>query len=127
MARNGPSWLPTAPNPAQIDPRTVPDPNFGVPGPKKPKKIALGALGGQVAYFLKFKNRRRQLVERSPGFYAPNPTRFGSPAGVPTFVGMNRRNPGSKPTHDEAKGELVGKPYLRDRWGLRIGPQQGPY
>ena len=51
------------------------------------------------------------------------PTRFGSPAGVPAFLGMNRRNPGSKPPGEEAKVGEVGKSYFLIGGGLRIGPQ----
>ena len=55
------------------------------------------------------------------------PIRFGSPARVPAFLGMNRRNPGSKPPGEEAKVGEVGKSYFLIGGGLRIGPQQGPY
>ena len=51
------------------------------------------------------------------------PTRFGSPSGVTTSVGMNRRNPGSKPPGEEAKVGFVGKSYFLIGGGLRIGPQ----
>ena len=96
---------------------------MGLPGLGDPTFIVKIEQSWARAYFLKSKNRRRQLVERSPGFYAPNPTRFGSPAGVPTFVGMNRRNPGSKPPGHEAKGGLVGK---WDQMEVRIGPSRAP-
>ena len=55
------------------------------------------------------------------------PTRFGSLAGVPAILGMNRRNPGSKNPGEDAKVGEVGKSYFLIGGGLRIGPQQGPY
>ena len=58
-----------------------------------------------------------------PFVLAGNPTRLGSPSGVPTFVWMSRRNPGSKPPGEEAKVGEVRKSYFLIGGGLRIGPQ----
>ena len=59
-------------------------------------------------------------------FGGPNPTRFGCPAGVPTFVGMNRRNPASKPPGEELKVGLVGKFHLPGQVGVAHRAPAGP-
>ena len=96
---------------------------MGLPGPGDPTftmKIEESCPCPQVLHGLGPRSEAQICL-------GPNPIRFRCPSGVPTFVGMNRQNPGPKWLGDEAKVGLVGKSYLPGRWGLRIGPQQGPY
>ena len=53
-------------------------------------------------------------------------TRICCPGGVPAFMGMTRRNPGSNLLGDEAKVGLVGIRTFPKSWRLRIGPWDSP-